>query len=207
MSRQILEACKEFIPEGRFRILDPFAGVGTTSLLLPEHDVVGIEIEKEWAEQNPNTIHGDCKKVIPTLGQFDIVLTSPAYGNRMADDFIAKDTSRRMTYRHSLGRPLTAGTSSNLHFGRKNSRYEDLHTEVWSKCVDCLKHGGLFILNCKDFISMGKLMEVTSWHVDHLTSLGLVQTGWKKVKSSGVRFGSNHNIRVDQEDVVCLKKP
>ena len=144
--------------------------------------------------------------VVPTLEKFDAVLTSPTYGNRMADDFEASDISKRITYRHKLGRKLSKGTTSNLHYGRKNKKYEDFHTKIWKVCVDVLKDDGVFILNCKDFISSGTVMEVTQWHVDILESYGLSVVEYTRVPSRGMRFGSNSQQRIDYENVVCLKK-
>ena len=103
MGPHILDACKTFLPFVGCRVLDPFAGLGTTAKLLPEYDVVGVEIEKEWADQYEKTICGDSLIVVPTLEKFDAVLTSPTYGNRMADDFEASDKSKRITWSFSWG--------------------------------------------------------------------------------------------------------
>ena len=206
MGRHILEACKSFLPPPPARILDPFAGIGTTAEMLPDYDVVGVEIEAEWAEQNTSTICGDALTVVPTLKEFDAVLTSPTYGNRMADDFNSKDSSKRITYRHYLDRPLTKGTTSNLHFGRKAGKYEDLHKKIWKVSIDVLKPQGLFILNIKDFIAKGKVMPVSDWHIETLKGLGMCLLSHKKVNSPGMRFGSNNTLRVEHENVLVFKK-
>lgn len=206
MGPHILEVCKRFLPCERCRILDPFAGVGTTAKSLQEHDVLGIEIEKEWALQYSGTINGDSIEVIPTLGKFDVILTSPCYGNRMADDFVSKDTSKRVTYRHCLGKELSEGTASNLYFGKKNRKYENFHEKIWRLCVNSLKDKGLFILNCKDFICEGEVKEVTKWHVDFLKGLGMMEIGREIVYSKGMRLGANGKARIDYENVICLRK-
>jgi len=46
MGPHILKECKEFLPFEGCRVLDPFAGIGTTAKLLPDYDVVGVEIEE-----------------------------------------------------------------------------------------------------------------------------------------------------------------
>ena len=206
MGPHILESCKTLLPFEGCRVLDPFAGLGTTAKLLPEYDVVGVEIEKEWADQYEKTICGDSLIVVPTLEKFDAVLTSPTYGNRMADDFEASDKSKRITYRHKLGRKLSEGTTSNLHYGKRNKKYEDLHTKIWKVCVDALKDNGVFILNCKDFISSGTVMEVTQWHIKTLEGYGMSVVESIRVPSRGMRFGSNSQQRIDYENVVCLQK-
>lgn len=206
MGPHILEVCKKFLPKERCRVLDPFAGVGTTAKSLPEHDVVGIEIEEEWASQFDKTIHGNSMEIIPTLGKFDVILTSPCYGNRMADDFISKDGSKRVTYRHCLGKELSGGTASNLYFGKKNKKYEIFHEKIWKLCVDSLEDEGLFILNCKDFICNGEVKGVTEWHVNFLKGLGMVEVGREIVHSRGMRLGANCKARVDYENIICLRK-
>ena len=208
MNEKILDACNSLLPDKKMRILDPFAGIGSTAKYLTNYDVVGIEIEKEWAVQNEHTICGDSLTEIPKLGKFDAIVTSPCYGNRMADDFkqSEENTRKYITYKHFLNKKLSNGTTANLHFGKKNNKYEDLHLKIWKVCVTSLKVDGLFILNCKDFISDGKLMEVTNWHIDTLSSLGLTETKKVKVKSKGMRYGSNSNLRLDYEYVVCFKK-
>ena len=206
MGAHILDACKTLLPSEGCRVLDPFAGLGTTAKLLPRYDVVGVEIEKEWADQYEKTICGDSLIVVPTLGKFDVVLTSPTYGNRMADDFEASDTSKRITYRHKLGRRLSNGTTANLYYGKRNKKYEDLHSKIWKVCVDALKNNGIFILNCKDFISLGSVMEVTKWHIETLEGYGMSVVKSIRVPSRGMRFGSNSQQRIDYENVICLQK-
>jgi tRNA G10 N-methylase Trm11 len=206
MGGHILEVCKKFLPPPGSRVLDPFAGIGTTAKLLPEYEVVGVEIEEEWASQERSTICGDSLVVVPTLGLFDAVLTSPAYGNRMADDFNASNSSSRITYRHRLGRPLSEGTTSNCHFGRKKREYETLHEKIWKVCVGALKPEGIFILNCKDFIANGEVKEVTKWHSATLEELNLLKVCEEKVPSKGMRFGANRERRTDFEWVTVFRK-
>lgn len=206
MGPHILKVCEQYLPAKGSRVLDPFAGVGTTAKLLPDYDVVGVEIESEWASQHSSTVCGDSLLVVPTLGSFDAILTSPTYGNRMADDFEAKEGSSRITYRHKLGRKLSHNTTSNLHFGRKNKKYEDLHLAIWKVCVDALREEGIFILNCKDFIANGEVQEVTKWHRLVLESYGLTCVAEDKVPSRGMRFGANRDKRLDYEWVLAFEK-
>lgn len=206
MGQHILNECKKHLPFKGCRILDPFAGIGTTAKCLPDYDVVGIEIEEEWANQHSTTICGDSKEIIPTLGKFDVVLTSPTYGNRMADDFKATNQTGRITYRHKLGHSLSRGTTANLHFNRKNQRYETLHQEIWRLCVEALNDNGLFILNCKDFIANNKIQQVTKWHIETLETLGMKVISQSQVNSKGMRFGANREKRIDYENVVVLEK-
>ena len=72
-------------------------------------------------------------------GQFDAICTSPTYGNRMADSFIARDGSKRVTYRHFLGHELKKENTGHMQFGE---RYRDKHLAIWSECKRVLAHDG-----------------------------------------------------------------
>jgi len=83
----------------RTNVLDPFAGRGRTELADAlhaytgeQHRVFGIELQPEWAAADPLTQVGDAT-ALPAdwTGMFDIIATSPCYGNRMADRHDAQD--------------------------------------------------------------------------------------------------------------------
>jgi hypothetical protein len=69
------------------QVLDPFAGVGGIHTLHdpPWVETYGLEIEPEWAEQNSRTVTGDILTYDFGGAMFDVIATSPCYGNRMAD--------------------------------------------------------------------------------------------------------------------------
>lgn len=81
-------------------VLDPFAGVGTIHELPAGDERVntfGIEIQPEWAAVHPQTM---CMSVLDFPQKwgdsegFDMLVTSPCYGNRMADSHDAQDQCR-----------------------------------------------------------------------------------------------------------------
>lgn len=76
------------------RILDPFAGIGRVHNL-PDRlgETVGVEIEPEWAACRAGTIVGDATQLPDEwTSSFDAVVTSPCYGNRLADHHEARDS-------------------------------------------------------------------------------------------------------------------
>ena len=107
-------------PEHR-RILDPFAGIGRVhelrGLLGWEVDTVGVELEKEWADLHLDTHVGNALALEFSDGVVDAIVTSPTYGNRMADNHNAKDGSVRRSYTHDLGRQLTQDNSGAMQWG------------------------------------------------------------------------------------------
>ena len=77
------------VPAGR--VLDPFAGIGGIhKVATAARLTVGIEIEPVWSDTHADTILGDA------------IVTSPTYGNRMADSRIARDGSYRRSYSHDM---------------------------------------------------------------------------------------------------------
>lgn len=76
----------------RVRVLDPFAGVGGVHAL--PGSTFGVEIEPEWAAAHPRTRVGDATALPWRARSFDVVCTSPCYGNRMADSHEAREVCR-----------------------------------------------------------------------------------------------------------------
>ena len=72
-------------------LLDPFAGVGGIHALRPEVETHGVELEPEWAAASPWTEVGDATSLRWADDTFDVVATSPCYGNRMADHHDAEE--------------------------------------------------------------------------------------------------------------------
>ncbi|MGA0894617.1 MAG: ParB N-terminal domain-containing protein [Ilumatobacteraceae bacterium] len=188
-------------------VLDPFAGVGTIHQLRDQLlvDTVGVELEPEWAAAHPDTICGDSRRLEELLPDrwFDVIATSPAYGNRLADDYQASDPQARRSYAIDLGRSLTDGSGAGLHFDT-DGEYEELHRTVWWQAVKMLRPGGLFLLNCKDFQRDGRIVPVTGWHVGVLADLGLTAIDIRTLPAAGLPFTTAKPL---SELVVVLRKP
>lgn len=178
---------------GKGSVLDPFAGVGGI------HNLAGyltyaVEIEPEWADVSRElgpTLCTDSRTLTPFLGveeQFDAIVTSPTYGNRMADHHNAKDGSYRRTYKHLLGRDLTPGNSGGMQWGEE---YRQLHRDVYANMTPLVRSGGLFVLNIKDHIRKGDQVRVGEFHISCLLTLGWSLESTTEVSTPGFRFGAN----------------
>lgn len=183
------------------RVLDPFAGVGKIHEL--NADTVGVELEPEWADMHPQTIVGDALALPFDDETFDVVATSPVFGNRMSDHHEARDDSKRITYRHQLGRKLHPNNAGQLQWGEK---YRLFHAEAWAEAVRVLKPGGRFVLNVSDHIRSGVVQKVVEWHVDELQRLELQLVSDIEVPTRRMGFGANRNVRVEHEHVVVFNK-
>lgn len=196
-------------------IVDPFAGIGGIHRLnTPARPTLGIEIEPEWAEAHARTIVGDSTGLALVLeeqndpdfkpGRVGAIITSPAYGNRMADSYAGDPkNSRRRTYRISLGRPLSENNGAGFQWG---GDYQELHRQVYNQFVGVLRPGGLVVINMKDHVRNGEMMPVTQWHCDELRRLGWNVFKIEPVKTSGWRFGQNHEKRADGEVVMYARR-
>lgn len=191
-------------------VLDPMAGVGKIGLLR-EHGYTGRiaanEIEPEWAHQAPDWVEvhvGDARAMNWAAdGEFNAIVTSPTYGNRMADHHNARDASRRYTYRHSIGRPLHPANTGQMHWG---DEYRYMHQLIWRECIRVLHPGGIFVVNVKNHIRQGRLVRVSQWHAETLENLGLTLIERHRVDTPGMRNGANAHLRVDGEDVWVFRK-
>ncbi len=182
---------------GRKRILDPFGGTSKLKSVLTGGRVYTSELEWEWAKMGAD-VQGNALRLPFRDGSFDAICTSPCYGNRMADHHDAKDTSRRITYRHTLGRPLHSENAGMLQWGRA---YRDFHVAAWEECRRVLARGGLFVLNVSDHIRGGEVMPVSKWHAGCLEAIGLTLQGVEEVPTPRMRFGKNSKMRVSTESV------
>ena len=186
-------------------VLDPFAGVGRIHELRGIGiKTVGIEIEPEWADQSEHTMRGDAHSLPFPDGSFDAICTSPCYGNRMSDNFKAKDSSKRHTYRAYLGREVDERSSGKMQWG---PAYQAFHIIAWTEATRVLKPGGMFVLNTSNHIRNGEEQLVTEWHGEILLSLGYKPVGNYQVTTPRNRFGANRDLRVEYETIGIWRKP
>ena len=205
--KEAVEIFKNCGINGNEKVFDPFGGTGKIFFLLnfyPNLDITAFEIEPEWAAWDERVTVGNALDNKFPDSYFDIIFTSPVYGNRISDHHNAKDGSERNTYTHKLGRPLHPDNSGKLQWGEK---YRDFHREAWAETVRVLRPNGLFLLNIKDHIRRGKVQEVSAWHYEHLTKeLDLRSIVSVKVPVKGSGYGSNRKVRVFYENLFLFEK-
>ncbi len=193
-------------PEHR-RILDPFAGIGRVhelrELLGWEVDTVGVELEKEWADLHPDTHVGNALALEYSDGVMDAIVTSPTYGNRLADNHNAKDGSVRRSYTHDLGRQLTQDNSGAMQWG---STYRDFHRAAWLESKRVLRPNGRLVLNISDHIRQKQRQYVSSWHVETLLGMDFALVDSTRVITPRLRSGLHSRSRVASELVLAFDK-
>jgi tRNA G10 N-methylase Trm11 len=164
---------------------------------------VGVELEPEWAGAHPKTICGDALHLPFGVDAFDALVTSPTYGNRMADDFEARDSSHRNTYRHQLGRPLSPGSSAGMQWG---PRYRAFHYGAWAEAARVVRPGGIALVNVSDHIRKGERIPVVDYHVEALARSGWAVLRRVEVSTPRLRYGSNHDKRVESETIIIARR-
>jgi len=207
-SEKILPLLAAHLDPSHSLILDPFAGVGKIHRLPDDLDwavrTVGVEIEPEWALNHPRTLVGDALALPFPSGAFDAVVTSPTYGNRMADSHEARDGSIRRSYTHDLGRPLNEKSSGAMQWG---DSYRSFHQGAWSEVLRILRPGGRLVLNISDHIRNKKRQHVASWHVRAILELGLGLVSAETVATSRHREGASSDSRVGGELILAFDAP
>jgi hypothetical protein len=214
------------------RVLDPFAGRGLGELRAYCGDdasiVAGVELEPEWAVADEQTIVGDATALPDDwTSAFDMVITSPCYGNRMADHHEARDDSSRITYRHKLGRMPSTNSAAVMQWG---PTYRDFHARAWENARRVLRKGrhgtpgkdgrdrvlgGLAVVNVSNHIRTravsGQRVEVeqrvVEWHVNDWLVAGCTLEAVVKVPTPRMVFGENGDARVDGERILLFRMP
>lgn len=220
-SDSVLAVLQEIVPP-HTKILDPFAGTGRVHELAQSGRVTyGVEIEPELAALHPRTFEGNSLELEYLLSgkvhegklitwAFDAIVTSCTYGNRFADHHNPADNSQRRSYTHDMRtwtgdpkRKLHPDNSGTLHFG---PAYINFHRHVWGQCARVLVGEGWMFLNVSDFIRRGKRVPVVSTHRGLLKRAGFVIDEQITVPTPRMRYGENHEARVDGEVVIVAHK-
>jgi len=135
----------------------------------------------------------------------DAIVTSPTYGNRMADHHEAKDDSTRLTYTHTLGRKLSEDNSGAMQWG---DEYREFHRKAWAESIRVLSPGGRMVININDHIRGGVKQAVSAWHVDTLCrEFGLELIDVDEVPTKGLMTGENHDNKRSVEWIFTFRKP
>lgn len=189
-------------------VLDPFAGCGVQIDRLPVHSIK-IELQHGWAKQAARgMVQGDATSLPFAEGVFDVIITSPVFGNRMSDKHKqgVADKSKRITYKHYLDRADEELDSRNAGGMQWGKAYKELHRKAWAESVRVLKPGGMFMLNVSDHIRGGERQHVSRWHMLELVLLDMQYLTIKTIPTKRMRYGANGETRVSSELVIVLRK-
>lgn len=227
--------------EQRLRVLDPFAGVGRQRLedaigLASAIEVVGVELQPEWGDEH--TQEGDARDLpAEWSGRFDVIATSPCYGNRMADHHLAADPCKpcggtgaavregptsgaqacptckghglswRNTYAHTLRRQGGDIVPGSAAVEQWGRGYRKLHAEVIMELMRVTREGGLLLVNMSNHVRDGQEQLVVEWWVNELLVRQCSIVEVRRVATRRQRNGANGELRVDGEVVIAMRTP
>lgn len=220
-SRQLLDplaqALREYLPRGGW-VLDPFAGLGHKLAMvgaMTGASVVGVEIEQAYFDMkatHPCVRQGDSTRLDALFRpeSFDAALTSPVYPNGVADNFRAKDNSRRHTYVHRIRRslpdydlhPHNPASLSPRHGGQALADFYALNMQVWQQVHRVLKPGAPFIVNVKDPLNEPFAAKT----LDQLQACGFTFIRQEVVSTPGLNHGRNRENKAPCEDIIVVVK-
>lgn len=155
----VAEFIEFFTKEGQ-RVLDPFAGIGSTLVAcdMTNRIGIGIEIEEKWAKiakmrSKQTVIVGDVREIDKmNLPIVDFVITSPPYWKQL------KNAKIRQKPRDDIGIPTDY--SSNPRNLGNIERYEDFLNalrDVFDKVYNIVKFGGYLVIITNNVFLEGKL--------------------------------------------------
>lgn len=178
-------------------VLDPFAGTGIglaeLAEMVPEVELYGVEIEPEWANITRKLVKVGSALALPyDAATFDVILTSPCYGNRFADHHNASDPEARRSYTHDLGRELSRDSAGVMQWG---NAYRAFHERAWDEALRVLTPDGWFILNIADHTRGKRRAPVTMWHVRWFYAHGFVLEDFAAPITRQLKQGTNSDER------------
>lgn len=234
--RTLLDA--EVAERGPVAVFDPFAGIGTVHELSSENVATfAIELQPEWAAAHPDTHCGnvlDIPKLCSGM-EFDVLVTSPCYGNRMADSHDAQDKCRscagtgrvdavecsackgsgltlRNTYTHALQRSgVDIVRDDNAAVMQWGPRYRQFHEQAWALCDSVLTPGALVLLNVKNHIrtldGVQRVQRVVEFHLNVWLCMRYTIERAVPISTRGLAYGANSDVRTPVELILALRKP
>ncbi|MCY4257528.1 MAG: class I SAM-dependent methyltransferase [bacterium] len=186
-------------------VLDPMAGAGGI-FELQQHGHTGtitasdIEPPTTWANGDNRVEVADARALSHANHSFSAVVTSPPYGNRMADKLLL-DGTRRHTYANAAGRVLADGSAAAMQW---SDNYRSTMSRIYSEIARVVVPGGLVVVWVKDHIRAGERQAVTAWTMNQLQQHGEL-VDLLAVGVPSMKHGANSELRLTAEIGLVLK--
>ncbi len=234
-SQPILERLTQLVDRLDGPVLDLLGPEAGLIHRLGRDDTIGVEIEPEWAAMHPRTIQGDAAALPFPDASFGVVVTSPPYGNRMADQYLGSADNEKCRPCLGTGVVFNGGEGDDCRkcdgTGRAKStrrgyaislghlvdqrssagdqwgtRYRYRSEAHLREIRRVLRPGGTFILNISDHVRNGQRQYVTDWWVQTASRLGLAFVTAETVTTRRYGLGQNRGSRIDGEQIVVMEK-
>lgn len=215
-SPEVLAAIRDLL-DTDVLVHDPFAGAGERLGALCDElgiEFSGTEIEAAFIV-DPRVAHGNSTDDLTYPIEPYTIVTSPVYPNGMADDFDARDGSKRRTYRSALakltGKDVSMHPDNQGRWGyRGTPLYAPARAVYWSiadRVISCWQDADAAIVNVSDFIAKDRQEPVVAGWTRLLTAAGW-DVSEVPVSTKRWKHGANRDRRVETEVLLlCSKDP
>lgn len=237
MQLHIVKMAVEYYAQPGWKVLDPFAGTGSTALAATmgyqttlielEDHFIGMlkEIRQKWLDEGKigsafdmMIYQGDCRQVMKALPEnhFDMVITSPPYSVTAqvgAETAREKEFTGVLAERKAQMRKYGSGEANAMNIGRLNKfQFNRAMERVYKECLRVLRPGGLYVSVTKDGMVAGMRQTLGLETLRVATGSGFEFYGdWFKWKAPG---GLMQNVMkskgaevVLDEDIIVFRKP
>lgn len=191
-------------------VFDPMAGTGKIALIRKfgfKGRIICNELESDWVNKEYTVDHWyfeDAENLFFIKNEsIECICTSPTYGNRLADHWQRKDTSKRFSYSFNIGRELHEENTGKMQWGAK---YRQKHESIWREMYRILTKQGLFILNISNHIRSGIEQKVAEWHKEFCEQIGFKLLEVKEIETPRLRYGKNSKSRTKCEYIFIFIK-
>lgn len=230
--RIVADPSVPFAPDGP--IVDPFAGLGDRLREFGRADVFGIEIEPEWSAVASEVRQGDALNPDDYPALVGAIVTSPCYGNRMADQYLGptcpdcqgsgtvpvsdlgSDGYDRCEVCNGTGRDGRGRYGYAISLGRKVSdgsaaglqwgdKYRLFHHEWLGVIASRMAPGPRrLVLNMSDHYRDGERQYVTSWWAMAARRLGFELVSADRVNTPRMGHGQNMQTKAPEGELLMV---
>ena len=184
-------------------LIDPMAGEGRHYEALADAGWTLILSDiHAWPHRSSRVVHGDATDIARDDNSIDVLLTSPPFGNRLADK-MSTDDDRRITYADRRGCDTADNDAAGLQWG---SAYRSTMQDIWTETARVLRDDGLAVIDIKDHIRRDVRQHVTAWTVDAWQQLGWTVTDIIPVPAIGYRGVRHDRARTDAHSLIALRR-
>ena len=215
----LLDAITDYLTKPGDRVLDPMAGGGSTMYVArKDRSVTLIELEPAFVEllyeNRPGftgeitIIPGDCRKILPIPGTFDLIMFSPPYANQLkaSKGAAVYDPEQRGIAQGIVDfvtHPDNLSKLSEFWFNQAMS-------DVYERCLASLKPTGYMVIIIKDQMRNRERVRYAEQHSRMAMRLGFELAEWHQHKHIGKLWGFyniKHGIeQVEEEDILMFRR-
>jgi len=184
-------------------LIDPMAGEGSHYAPFAEAGwtVIMSDIHL-WPHRDRRVLCCDAADISADDDSIDVLLTSPPFGNRLADK-MSTDDDQRVTYADRRGADAAENDASGMQWG---AAYRSAMRRIWTEAARLLKDDGLAVIDIKDHIRGGSRQHVTAWTIQAWRDLGWTVADIIPVQTGHYAGISHAEKRTDGHSLIAFSR-